>query len=110
MAFIGLPSAILADRGEMLSEQAETLVNGYNIHLETAPPRRGDAKRSCRKVVFRTLQAEFKPYAPGVVEGNRIKKHGETDYRLEAVLTVKEFTQIILETIIFRNNFHVLII
>ena len=104
---IGLPSAILADRGEMLSEQAETLVNGYNIHLETAPPRRGDAKgvvESC----FRTLQAEFKPYAPGVVEGSRIKKHGETDYRLEAVLTVKEFTQIILETIIFRNNFHVL--
>ncbi|MDE2420549.1 MAG: DDE-type integrase/transposase/recombinase [Gammaproteobacteria bacterium] len=104
---IGLPSAILADRGEVLSEQAETLVNGYNIHLETAPPRRGDAKgivESC----FRTIQAEFKPYTPGVVEGNRIKKHGETDYRLEAVLTLNEFTQIILETIIFRNNFHVL--
>lgn len=104
---IGLPSAILADRGELLAEQAEVLVNGYNIHLETAPPRRGDAKgivESC----FRTLPAEFIPYTPGAVEGNRIKRHGEQDYRLEAVLTLKEFTQIIIKTILFRNNFHVL--
>ncbi|XYS42454.1 transposase [Acinetobacter baumannii] len=104
---VGLPSAILADRAEMLSEQAETLTNGYNVRLETAPPRRGDAKavvESC----FRTLQAEFKPYAPGVVKGNRVKKHGESDYRLEAVLTLKEFTQIIIQAILFRNNHHVL--
>ncbi|MFV5626502.1 transposase [Acinetobacter baumannii] len=104
---IGLPSAILADRAEMLSEQAETLTNGYNVRLETAPPRRGDAKavvESC----FRTIQAEFKPYAPGIVQGHRIKKHGESDYRLEAVLTLKEFTQIIIQAILFRNNHHVL--
>ncbi len=71
----------------------ETLTNGYNVRLETAPPRRGDAKavvESC----FRTIQAEFKPYAPGIVQGHRIKKHGESDYRLEAALTLKEFTQI----------------
>ena len=104
---VGLPSAILADRAEMLSEQAETLTNGYNVHLETAPPRRGDAKavvESC----FRTIQAEFKPYAPGIVKGHRIKKHGESDYRLEAALTLKEFTQIIIRAILFRNNHHVL--
>lgn len=104
---VGLPSAILADRAEMLSEQAETLTNGYNVRLETAPPRRGDAKavvESC----FRTIQAEFKPYAPGIVQGHRIKKHGEFDYRLEAALTLKEFTQIIIQAILFRNNHHVL--
>lgn len=104
---VGLPSAILADRAEMLSEQAETLTNGYNVRLETAPPRRGDAKavvESC----FRTIQAEFKPYAPGIVQGQRIKKHGESDYRLEAALTLKEFTQIIIQAILFRNNHHVL--
>lgn len=57
---------------------------------------------------FRTIQAEFKPYASGIVQGHRIKKHGESNYRLDAALTLKEFTQIIIQTILFRNNHHVL--
>lgn len=71
------------------------------------PSSTGDAKgivESC----FRILQAEFKPYVPGVVEGNRIKKHGERDYRLDAVMPLTDFTQIIIRTILFRNNYHVL--
>ncbi len=69
---VGLPDVILADRGEMMSHQVNALIAGFNVRIESAPPRRGDAKgivESC----FRTLQAEFKPYAPGAVEGNRIK-------------------------------------
>jgi hypothetical protein len=83
------------------------LVSEFNIRIENAPPRRGDAKgivESC----FRTLQAEFKPYFPGVVKGHRVKKHGERDYRLEAVVSIADFTEIILKTIIFRNNHHVM--
>ncbi|CAI2051443.1 Transposon Tn7 transposition protein tnsB [Serratia fonticola] len=103
----GLPDAILADRGEMMSHQVENMISGFNLRVESAPPRRGDAKgivESC----FRTLQAEFKPYAPGVVTGNRVKKHGERDYRLDAAITVSDFTQVILRTILFRNNHHVM--
>lgn len=104
---IGLPDVILADRGEMMSHQVDALISGFNLRIESAPPRRGDAKgivESC----FRTLQVEFKPYAPGVVAGNRVKKHGERDYRLDAVMTISDFTQIILRTILFRNNHHVM--
>lgn len=104
---VGLPDVILADRGEMMSHQVDALIAGFNVRIESAPPRRGDAKgivESC----FRTLQAEFKPYAPGAVEGNRIKKHGERDYRLDAVMSITDFAQIILRTILFRNNYHVL--
>lgn len=104
---IGLPEVILADRGEMMSHQVNGLIAGFDVHIESTPPRRGDAKgvvESC----FCTLQAEFKPYAPGVVEGNRVKKHGERDYRLDAVMSIIDFSQIILKTILFRNNYHVL--
>ncbi|WP_240780375.1 transposase [Serratia proteamaculans] len=104
---VGLPDAILADRGEMMSHQVDNMISGFNLRIESAPPRRGDAKgivESC----FRTLQAEFKSYAPGVVTGNRIKKHGERDYRLDAAISVSDFTQVILRTILFRNNHHVM--
>ena len=104
---IGLPDVILADRGEMMSHQVDALISGFNLRIESAPPRRGDAKgivESC----FHTLQAEFKPYVPGVVVGNRVKKHGERDYRLDAVMPISDFSQIILRTILFRNNYHVL--
>jgi len=43
-----------------------------------------------------------------VVAGNRVKKHGERDYRLDAVMPINDFSQIILRTILFRNNYHVL--
>lgn len=69
---IGLPDAILADRGEMMSHQVERLIYGYNVRIENAPAYRGDAKGIVERY-FGTLQAEFKPYAPGVVKGNRIK-------------------------------------
>ncbi|HGY4246763.1 TPA: transposase [Citrobacter freundii] len=100
---IGLPDVLLADRGELMSHQVEALVSSFNVRVESAPPRRGDAKGIVEST-FRTLQAEFKSFAPGIVEGSRIKSHGETDYRLEASLSVFEFTQIILRTILFRNN------
>lgn len=103
----GLPDAILADRGEMMSHQVERLVHGYNIRIENAPAYRGDAKGIVERY-FGTLQAEFKPYAPGVVKGNRIQKHGEKDYRLEAVVPISAFAKIIIKTILYRNQYHVL--
>ena len=104
---IGLPDVVLADRGEMMSHQVDALISGFNIRIESAPPRRGDAKGIVESS-FRTLQAEFKPYAPGAVAGNRVKKHGERDYRLEAAMSIRDFSQIILRTILFRNNYHVM--
>ena len=41
---VGLPDVILADRGEMMSHQVNALIAGFNVRIESAPPRRGDAK------------------------------------------------------------------
>jgi transposase InsO family protein len=104
---IGLPDILLADRGEMMSHQVDALISSLNVRIENAPPRRGDAKGIVERN-FHTLQTEFKPFAPGVVTGNRVKKNGEKDYRLEAALSITEFTQILLRTILLRNNSHVM--
>ncbi len=104
---IGLPDTILADRGELLSHQIESLESSFSIRIENTPPYRGDAKGIVERT-FRTVQAEFKPFAPGVVTGTKIKKHGDRDYRTDAALTVREFKKIILSSILMHNRFDVL--
>ena len=104
---VGLSDAILADRGELLGHQIESLERNFSVRIENTPPYRGDAKGIVERS-FRTLQADFKPYAPGVVQGTMIKKRGGKDYRLDGKLNVTEFTEIILSSILYHNQFHTL--
>ncbi|WP_291329403.1 Mu transposase C-terminal domain-containing protein [Desulfovibrio sp. UCD-KL4C] len=64
---VGLPSVILADRGELLGHQIESLVSNLGVRIENAPPYRGEAKMS-----------------------------------------VFEFKQIIMSTVLLHNKYHVL--
>ncbi|SFC47769.1 Mu transposase C-terminal domain-containing protein [Pseudoalteromonas denitrificans] len=102
---IGLPDAILADRGELLGHQIESLERSFSVRIENTPPYRGDAKGIVERS-FKTHQAIFKPYAPGIVTGTKIKKQGDKDYRLDATLTINEFTEIILASVLYHNRFH----
>lgn len=103
---LGLPTAVLADKGELLTHQAESLVNVFNTRIENAKARRGDAKGIVERR-FRTLQAEFKPYAPGVVTTETAKKRGGKDYRLDAQLTLREFEEIIV-LLIYKHNLRIM--
>lgn len=105
---IGLPDAILADRGELLGHQIEYLEQGFGVRIENTPPYRGDAKGIVERH-FRTIQADFKPFAPGVVTGTIVKKRGGKDYRLDATLTLEDFTKIIVGSILHRNLHAVLV-
>ena len=104
---VGIPDAILADRGELLGHQIESLEKAFGVRIENTPPYRGDAKGIVERY-FRTLQAEFKPFAPGVVTGTRVRKRGGKDYRLDATLTLDDFTRIMLASILHRNQYAVL--
>ncbi|WP_218645320.1 DDE-type integrase/transposase/recombinase [Shewanella sp. Scap07] len=99
---VGIPDVLLADRGELMSHQANYLVDAIGVRLESAPPRRGDAKGIVERS-FGTLQAKFKPYMPGVVTGNKVKKHGEKDYRVEAAVARSDFVEILLYSILAHN-------
>lgn len=105
---IGIPDAILADRGELLGYQIEYLEQAFGVRIENTPPYRGDAKGIVERN-FRTLQADFKPFAPGVVTGDIVRKRGGKDYRLDATLTLDEFTKIIIGSILHRNQHSVLV-
>ncbi len=99
---VGIPDAILADRGELFGHQIEALETVFSVRIENTPPYRGDAKGIVERK-FKTLQAEFKPFAPGVVLGTNIKKRGGKDYRLDATFTLHQFTEIIIESIRYHN-------
>ncbi|MDU9020803.1 MAG: Mu transposase C-terminal domain-containing protein [Acinetobacter baumannii] len=106
---VGLPDALLADRGELLGYQIEALEKTFAVRLENAPARRGDAKGIVEQA-FNTYQAYFKKEGKGkgVVEGTTVKKTGGNDYRQDATLNIHQFTEIILACIISHNQFHVL--
>lgn len=98
----GLPEAILADRGELIGHQIEGLESSYRIRIENTPPYRGDAKGIIEQR-FRTLQAEFKKFTPGEVIGPTVRKRGGKNYWLDGKLTISEFTEIIVSSIVMKN-------
>ncbi|EHJ02376.1 HMG-I and HMG-Y, DNA-binding [Clostridium sp. DL-VIII] len=101
-----LPDHIIADRGEMEGKNIESLVQALGIGIKVTPPFRADWK-GCVEQNFRVLNTYTKPFLVGKVDGN-FKERGDKDYRLDAKLTIKEFTKIIIKTILYHNNSHVL--
>lgn len=98
-----LPQEICADRGEMLGLAAEGVVSGLGIDLAIAPPYRPDWK-SIVESRFRLLnQLTQIHWTPGGV-AERIKERGQRDYRLDATLNLKEFTQIVISGILHYNH------
>lgn len=104
---IGLPDVILADKGEFNGSRVELFIEAFGGRIENAPARRGDAKGIVEQS-FRVVQEKFKPYSEGVVEAVTSKKRGGIDYRLDATMTLYEFTQKIIYIVLWHNNYHVL--
>ena len=104
---VGLPDAILADRGELLGHQIESLESNFSVRIENTPPYRGDAKGIVERS-FKALHADFTLFAPGSVTGTKVKKRGGKDYRLDAKLSVSDFKGIILSSVLYHNQFETL--
>lgn len=96
-----MPYEILADNGEMAGRKPDTLINNLDIRVVNAPPYRPDWKGILERY-FRTIQEYVKPFAPGFV----IPRREGSDYRLDATLTLKGITRIILKAIVWHNNYH----
>lgn len=102
-----MPDAILADRGELLGYQIENLEKSFSIRIENTPPFRGDAKGIVERN-FKIKQADFTPFAPGVVTGEKVKKRGGNDYRLDAKLSISDFKKKSSCPHLYHNQYHVL--
>lgn len=100
-----LPQEIVADRAELLGDNAEeNLVKGLSIDLGIPPPYRPDWKAIVESR-FRLLNRTSKiKWAPGGVAA-RVKERGERDYRLDATLDMNEFTKIIIKSVLQYNRY-----
>lgn len=97
-----LPEQITADRGEFIGISSDNLVDSLNISFTNCPPFRGDLKAIVERSFRRANDTSIK-WLPGAV---RKREHGEHDYRLDATLTVQEFTKILILMTIEYNLFH----
>lgn len=99
-----LPGVVFGDRGEIESRVIDTLINNFNVSVENAAAYRADWKGIVERR-FRLLPEKFRPFVPGYVHRD-FKARGGRDYRLDAALSLDEFTQIIIECILHYNNHH----
>lgn len=97
-----LPEIILADRGEFEGYSVENLINNLGIAIENTPPYRGDLKGIVERS-FRTLNTKLKHKTPGAIM-KEFRHRGDRDYRLDATLTLEEFTKIYIQLVIHHNN------
>ncbi|MBC8559174.1 integrase catalytic domain-containing protein [Fumia xinanensis] len=99
----GLPGCLVTDRGmEFLGKRMEELCARYDITVTGLPPYRPDLKGSVEKA-FDLLQGRYKPLLKrqGVIEED-FQERGAPDYRMEASLTLYEFTQIVIHCIVYN--------
>ena len=96
-----VPEVIIADRGEMEGYGVENLINNLNITIENTSPYRGDYKGIVERF-FRTINDRIESFLPGAIMKD-YRKRGDPDYRLEAKLTLKEITEIVLRSVLLHN-------
>ncbi|KMY33992.1 DNA-binding protein [Lysinibacillus xylanilyticus] len=101
-----LPEILLADRGEFEGFNVDRLVDAFNLHVENAAPYRADWKGIVEKH-FDLIQKRVKPLLPGYIDTD-YQERGTKDYRLDATLTLDEFTKIIIRQILHYNQKHYL--
>lgn len=97
----GLPKEILADRGELLSKNADNLTNSLNIRLSTAAPYRPDWK-GCVERHFGLLDDMYCGWVPGRVDD--YPRRGELDHRLDAKMTLREFRKFLIDCVLEHNT------
>lgn len=105
----GLPSEIISDRGgEFTGDRIDELCICYGIDRQALPPFRAEEK----PLVERTnelIQESYKSMLRGYgVIGGDVGERWAADYRKQAVLTLDEYTAIVIHTIIALNKGRVL--
>lgn len=99
-----LPQKLTADRGELEGNKPSHLIDVLGVDVENAPPYRADWKGIVEQQ-FRLTNLRSIRFIPGAIK-ERFRERGERDYRLDAKLTLREFTQIMIQNVLYHNNNH----
>jgi len=101
----GLPGEIITDKGkEFIGSRMEEMAMKYGMEFQSLPPFRPDGKGLVEKF-FDLLQQKYKPLlrGKGVIEEDA-RERWATDYRSQAVLTLEDFTMIVIHCILYLNS------
>ncbi|MDB2035256.1 transposase [[Clostridium] symbiosum] len=101
----GLPGEIITDKGkEFIGNRMEELAMKYGIEFESLPPFRPDGKGLVEKS-FDLIQERYKPLlrGKGVIEPDA-QERWAVDYRSQAVLTLEDFTKVVIHCVLYLNS------
>lgn len=101
----GLPGEIITDKGkEFIGTRMEELAMKYGIEFESLPPFRPDGKGLVEKS-FDLIQEKYKSLlrGKGVIESDA-QERWAVDYRSQAVLTLEDFTKIVIHCVLYLNS------
>lgn len=97
-----LCDTLMADRGELEGKLSESLISSLHIKVLNSSPYRADAKGIVERN-FRVINDKIiKPFLPGAVNPNAVR--GDKNYRLDGVLDIFQFTQIMIKSCLHYNN------
>ena len=105
----GLPHEIITDKGsEFFGPRMQELCQKYGIEIESLPPFRPDGKGLVEKA-FDLIQQRYKPLlrGKGVIEADA-QERWAVDYRSQSVLTLDEFTKIVIHCVLYINSGRIL--
>ncbi len=100
---IYLPQRVLCDRGENISEAAESECEKLGITLQFPPPHRGDLKPIVERY-WKTTADEFWHKVLGTTK-SKPRERGQSDPRLDAVLNFQEFTRLLILFVLKLNRY-----
>lgn len=95
---------LTADRGELEGDKPNNFINTIGVDVEILPPYRADWK-GIIEYEFRRLNLSAILWLPGSIK-KHFRERGDKDYRLDAALTLTEFTSIIIRCVLQHNNHH----
>ena len=101
----GLPGEIITDKGkEFIGSRMNELAMKYGIEFEALPPFRPDGKSLVEKS-FDLMQQKYKPIlrGKGVIEADA-QERWAVDYRSQAVLTLEDFTKVVIHCVLYLNS------
>jgi putative transposase len=99
-----IPVSVMADRAELLSENARGLITGLGIAIDIASGYRPDWKGFVERK-FGILNDTVIHFMPGAVL-KRNRERGERHYALDGTYNLYEFTRIIVREAIYFNAHH----
>lgn len=96
-----LPEILVADRGEFESYKSNTLIDNLHMRVDNTAPYRADMKGIIERT-FRWFNDEEIHWLPGAVD--QIPERGERDYRLDGILSLDAFRELMVIFILDHNN------